>query len=58
MDGTEYVRSVVSTDAFRAARAAPWSGYLTDVDHHDHEALGALDHASGGGVGIGPSGPA
>ena len=26
--------------------------YFTDVDHHDHEALGALDHARGGGVGI------
>jgi GNAT superfamily N-acetyltransferase len=23
-----------------------------DVDHHDHEALGALDHADGRGVGI------
>jgi RimJ/RimL family protein N-acetyltransferase len=26
--------------------------YLTDVDHHDHEALGALDHRDGRGVGI------
>jgi RimJ/RimL family protein N-acetyltransferase len=26
--------------------------YYTDIDHHDHEALGALDHARGGGVGI------
>jgi GNAT superfamily N-acetyltransferase len=26
--------------------------YVTDVDHRDHEALGALDHARGGGVGI------
>jgi RimJ/RimL family protein N-acetyltransferase len=26
--------------------------YFTDVDHHDHEALGALDQASGRGVGI------
>ena len=26
--------------------------YFTDVDHHNHEALGALDHARGGGVGI------
>jgi RimJ/RimL family protein N-acetyltransferase len=26
--------------------------FFTNVDHHDHEALGALDHASGGGVGI------
>jgi methanethiol S-methyltransferase len=26
--------------------------YFTEVDHHDHEALGALDLASGHGVGI------
>jgi RimJ/RimL family protein N-acetyltransferase len=26
--------------------------YLTDVDHHDHEAFGALEHPSGQGVGI------
>jgi transposase len=26
--------------------------YFTDVDHHDHEALGALNHAAGRGVGI------
>src|SRR5262245_10704838 len=26
--------------------------YLTDVDHHDHEALGALDRVGGHGVGI------
>ena len=26
--------------------------YFTDVDHHDHEALGALDHTAGGGVGV------
>jgi RimJ/RimL family protein N-acetyltransferase len=26
--------------------------YFTDVDHHDHEALGAVDHVRGGGVGI------
>jgi len=26
--------------------------YLTGVDHRDHEALGALDHVRGGGVGI------
>jgi RimJ/RimL family protein N-acetyltransferase len=26
--------------------------YFTDVDHHDHEALGALDQAGGRGVGI------
>ena len=26
--------------------------YFTDVDHHDHEALGALDRGDGRGVGI------
>jgi len=26
--------------------------YLTEVDHHDHEALAALDQASGRGVGV------
>ena len=26
--------------------------YFTDVDHHDHEALGALDQGDGRGVGI------
>jgi len=26
--------------------------YLTDIDHHDHEALGALDQADGRGVGV------
>ena len=26
--------------------------YLTDVDHHDHEALGALEHPGGPGVGM------
>ena len=26
--------------------------YLTDVDHHDHEALAAIDAASGQGVGV------
>jgi GNAT superfamily N-acetyltransferase len=26
--------------------------FLTCIDHHDHEALGALDHADGRGVGI------
>jgi RimJ/RimL family protein N-acetyltransferase len=26
--------------------------YLTDVDHHDHEALGAVNHLDGRGVGI------
>jgi RimJ/RimL family protein N-acetyltransferase len=26
--------------------------YLTDLDHHDHEALAALDHRDGRGVGV------
>jgi GNAT superfamily N-acetyltransferase len=26
--------------------------YLTEVDHHDHEALAALDHPRGRGVGV------
>jgi RimJ/RimL family protein N-acetyltransferase len=26
--------------------------YLTDLDHHDHEALGALDRSDGRGIGI------
>jgi RimJ/RimL family protein N-acetyltransferase len=26
--------------------------YFTGVDHHDHEALAAIDHVRGGGVGI------
>jgi RimJ/RimL family protein N-acetyltransferase len=26
--------------------------YLTEIDHHDHEALGAVDRASGRGVGV------
>ena len=26
--------------------------YLTDLDHHDHEALGALDRSDGRGVGV------
>lgn len=26
--------------------------FLTDLDHHDHEALGALDHLDGRGVGV------
>ena len=26
--------------------------YLTEIDHHDHEALGAVEHADGRGVGV------
>lgn len=29
-----------------------WLTYLTDVDHHDHEALAALDPVTGRGVGV------
>ena len=36
----------------KAALSAAELRYFTDVDHRDHEALGALDHARGGGVGI------
>lgn len=32
--------------------SAPELRYFTDVDHHDHEALGALSPADGRGVGI------
>jgi len=27
--------------------------YFTEIDHHDHEALGAVDRANGRGVGVG-----
>jgi hypothetical protein len=27
-------------------------GFAAELDHRDHEVLGALDHARGGGVGI------
>jgi GNAT superfamily N-acetyltransferase len=30
----------------------PMLRYLTEVDHHDHEAIGAIDPASGHGIGI------
>ena len=26
--------------------------YFTEIDHHDHEALGAVDRANGRGVGV------
>ena len=35
--------------ATEASRAADLR-FFTDVDHRDHEALGALDHVRGGGV--------
>jgi hypothetical protein len=34
----------------RRADARLLADNFTDVDHHDHEALGALDHADGRGV--------
>ena len=36
----------------KASLSAAELRYFTNVDHRDHEALGALDHARGGGVGI------
>jgi len=36
----------------KGALSAAELRYFTDVDHRDHEALGALDHVRGGGVGI------
>ena len=36
----------------KASLSAAELRYFTDVDHRDHEALGALDHVRGGGVGI------
>ncbi|HEY0717245.1 MAG TPA: GNAT family N-acetyltransferase [Streptosporangiaceae bacterium] len=42
------LRFLTAKDTLRPAELR----YLTDVDHHDHEALGALDPADGQGVGI------
>jgi RimJ/RimL family protein N-acetyltransferase len=36
----------------KASLSAAELRYFTDVDHHDHEALGALAGAAGGGVGV------
>ena len=47
-DRSRRMRFLGSKEALSAAELR----YLTDVDHRDHEALGALDHARGGGVGI------
>ncbi len=38
--------------AAKSALTAAELRFFTEVDHHDHEALGALDHAEGRGVGI------
>jgi|SRR6478672_8852076 GNAT superfamily N-acetyltransferase len=44
--------SAVLIRPVRRADAPLLADGFTDVDHHDHEALGALDHADGRGVGI------
>jgi GNAT superfamily N-acetyltransferase len=44
--------SAVLIRPVRRADARLLADNFTDVDHHDHEALGALDHADGRGVGI------
>jgi RimJ/RimL family protein N-acetyltransferase len=47
-DGSRRMRFLARKDQLSAAELR----YFTDVDHHDHEALGALDQADGRGVGI------
>ena len=47
-DRSRRMRFLGSKEALSAAELR----YFTDVDHRDHEALGALDHARGGGVGV------
>jgi GNAT superfamily N-acetyltransferase len=42
------LRFLTAKDELRPAELR----YLTEVDHHDHEAIGALDAADGRGVGI------
>ena len=42
------LRFLTAKDALRPAELR----YLTDVDHHDHEAIGALDPVTGQGAGI------
>jgi RimJ/RimL family protein N-acetyltransferase len=42
------MRFLTAKDQLRPAELR----YLTDVDHHDHEAIGALDAAGGQGAGI------
>jgi GNAT superfamily N-acetyltransferase len=44
--------SAVLIRPVRRADARLLADNFTDVDHHNHEALGALDHADGRGVGI------
>jgi len=47
-DASRRMRFLQSKDELTAAELR----YLTDLDHHDHEALGALDRPGGRGVGI------
>ena len=47
-DASRQMRFRTRKDALSAAELR----YFADVDHHDHEALGALDQADGRGVGI------
>jgi RimJ/RimL family protein N-acetyltransferase len=47
-DKSRRMRFLARKDQLSAAELR----YLTDVDHHDHEALGALDKADGRGVGV------
>ena len=47
-DRSRRMRFLYRKDSLSAAELR----YLTDIDHHDHEALGALDHLGGRGVGV------
>ena len=47
-DQSRYERFLVSAPELSERQLA----YLTEVDHHDHEALGALDAETGEGIGI------
>jgi RimJ/RimL family protein N-acetyltransferase len=47
-DKSRRMRFLARKDQLSAAELR----YFTDVDHHDHEALGALDQAGGRGVGV------
>ncbi len=47
-DASRRMRFLTEKDELSAAELR----YFTDLDHHDHEALGAVDRADGRGVGI------
>src|SRR5215831_725081 len=47
-DKSRRMRFLARKDQLSAAELR----YFTDIDHHDHEALGALDQADGRGVGV------